>query len=84
MQRKLVLADARKRGRERVDGVVGPDERAVPADVGHFELIVRIDFLARLQFEDGRTAFAQNHAAAVGVEGKVGIDQRRDACRASD
>ena len=78
-----MLADSRERGRKRVDGIVGPHERAVAADVGHFELIVRVDLFARLHFEDSRTAVSQHHAAAVGVERQVGIDQLRDASASS-
>ena len=47
------------------------------ARVGHFELIVRVDFLARLHVEDHRTAVAQPDAAAVGVERDLGIDELR-------
>ena len=71
MQRELVVADASERGGERIDRIIGPDERAVAADVGHFELIVRVDFFARLHFEDSRPAVSKRHATAIGVESQI-------------
>ena len=47
----------------------------MPADIGHFKLIVRVNLFTGLKLEHDATAVAQPDTAAVGVERQVGIEQ---------
>src|SRR5439155_19594596 len=50
-------------------------EGAVPALVGGFEHVGRIDFFARLDHEHHAAPVAQHSAARVGVQGELRVDQ---------
>src|SRR5918995_4262111 len=75
VQWKSMLTYARQRGRKRVDRVVGSNQRAVPAHIGYLELVVSVDFFARLQLEYTGTAIPQAHTAAIGVECDLRVQQ---------
>ena len=75
LERKLMAFDPREPVGEMVDGVVGHRQRAVPAGVLHLELIVGVEFFARVHRNHGRLAVARVNAAAIGVEDEFGVDQ---------
>src|SRR5258708_27963762 len=67
-------ADARQRGRQLVDRVLGHGKRAVAARIAHRELVGRVHLLGDLDAVQKRLAVAQLAAAAL-VDAEFGVDQ---------
>jgi hypothetical protein len=74
-ERKLIALDARDAVGEVVDRVVCDGQRAMPAGIFHFELIIGVKFFACVYRHHRRLAIARVNPAAVGVQDEFGVHQ---------
>ena len=64
-----------ERGRQFVDGVVGPRQRAVAAAIERRDLEVGVDLLRGFDVGHDGAAVVEFHAAGVGIDDEGRIDQ---------
>ena len=72
---KFVLFEAAERVSQVINRIVGTRKGAVSTRIRDRELKVGIELLGGIDFHHERLAFESDHAAAIGVEDEVGVDE---------
>ena len=75
LERESILLEPRKPVGEVIDRVVGNRQRAVPARIGHFELVIGVQFFGRVDGHHRGPSRARVNSAAVGVERELRVNQ---------